>query len=279
VHALLPGLVHPEVEVLVVDNASAAAPDVRTSNARLVALRANIGWAGGCNTGASEAQGSALAFVNPDCRPSAADLLQLAGALEDPRVGAVAPRFVDDTGSPQPFYFRFPGPVAGLFCFLPTGQRIDQWLGRPFIRHRSYGDGRELPRDVDQPGAACLVVRRDDFISMGGFDEHMFLFFADTDFCRRLRDRGHVVQVDWDLPVTHVGGVSVRQLPQWQLRAHLQRDYVVYLRKHHSRLAVVATKVAAAVLSGLLPALWHVLRLRPRSAGQQLRVAMRVVTA
>lgn len=279
VHELLPRLVHPQVDVVVVDNASQVPPQVSTDNARLFVQPDNIGWSRGCNAGAEHALAPVLAFVNPDCHPTADQLLALAQSLDDESVGAVAPRFVDADGKPQAFYFRFPRPVDGLFCFLPAGQRIDEWIGSPFIRRRTYDFGAGLPGDVDQPGAACLLVRRDDFTAMGGFDEQMFLFFADTDLCRRFHDRGLSIRVEWDVPVVHVGGSSVRQLPQARQREHMQRDYVVYLRRHHGRATVVLTKLAAVVLSGLLPAAWHALRLRPRSAWEQLRATTRVVTA
>jgi N-acetylglucosaminyl-diphospho-decaprenol L-rhamnosyltransferase len=277
VEALLTNLEDARLEVIVVDNASTRPPAVQASNARLVQAPYNAGWACACNAGATIAHAPVLAFVNPDARPSPADLRALAQSLADGSVGAVAPRFLNSDGSPQAFYFRFPSVVAGLFCFLPTGQRIDRWIGSPFIRHRTYASGEQPPAAVDQPGAACLLVRRDDFAGLGGFDEGTFLFFADTDLCLRLRERGRRVLVRWDVDVVHAGSSSVRLLPPAALREHVQRDYLVYLRRHHGRAAVAVTKAAALVLSGLLPALWQLLRLRPRSSWEQLRSTLHVV--
>jgi len=275
--ALVASLDVPDLEVIVVDNASSQPPAVRTDSARLLQLKQNVGWARGSNAGADAARAPVLAFVNADARPTPDDLRSMGASLTDPSVGAVAPRFLDLDGSPQAFYFRFPGVVSGLFCFLPTGQRIDRWMGSPFIRHRTYSAGADLPTDVDQPGAACLLVRRDDFVAIGGFDEDTFLFFADTDLCLRLRQRGQEVLVRWDVDVVHAGGASVSLLSQNALRAHVQRDYLVYLRRHHGSAAVLLTKAAALVLSGLLPAMWHLLRLRPRASWEQLRTTMHVV--
>lgn len=277
VQALLATLDDPTLEVIVVDNASRQPPDVPTANSRLVQMPDNRGWAHGSNAGAAVARAPVLAFVNPDARPSAASLRALAQSLADDSVGAVAPRFLNADGSPQAFYFRFPSVIAGLFCFLPAGQRIDHWIGSPFIRRRTYASGDELPAPVDQPGAACLVLRRDDFHALGGFDEGMFLFFADTDLCLRLHRSGKAVLVRWDVDVVHTGGVSINVLSQAALREHVQRDYLVYLRRHHGSAAVALTKMAAVVLSGLLPALWHLVRLRPRTSWEQLRATLHVV--
>ncbi|HET6908466.1 MAG TPA: glycosyltransferase family 2 protein [Mycobacteriales bacterium] len=275
--AVLQGLDDPRLEVVVVDNASGQPPPVSTPNAQLLQLPTNAGWARGCNAGAVATTTPVLAFVNPDARPSADALLALAESLGDPSVGAVAPHFLNPDRSPQAFYFRFPGVIGGLFCFLPAGQRLDHVIGSPFIRHRTYDFGKSVPVEVDQPGAACLLLRRDDFMAMGGFDEDMFLFFADTDMCRRLKRQGKRVVVRSDVEVVHEGGASVRRLPVAAMREQFQRDYVTYLKRNHGRAAVAVTKVAALVLSGLLPAVWHLLRLRPRSSVEQLRMTMHVV--
>jgi len=167
--------------------------------------------------------------------------------------------------------------VRGLFCFLTAGQALDRFLGEPFIRHRTYDNGRELPCPVDQPGAACLLVRRDDFDRLGGFDPATFLFFADTDLCRRLAEEGLEVHVDWDSHVVHTGGASVSRLDRDDVREHVQRDYLTYAQRHYPLLARWVTRAAVAVLTGLLPASWHLLRRGPASARQQLCVTVRVL--
>lgn len=276
---LLPALRHDDVEVVVVDNASTddGAEVARELGATVIASADNAGWARGCNRGADKATAPVLAFVNPDARPSAETLLALARRLDDQTVGATAPKFVDEDGRPQSFYFRFPSPWSGMFCFLDAGQRLDVLLGRPFIRHRTYDDGRALPGRVDQPGAACLLVRAADFDELGGFADELFLFFADTDLCRRLHDTGRPADVAWDLEVTHRGGGSVRALNSFTLRRHFQRDWLTYLRRRHGKLAVAANAMAVVVLTGLVPALTRLLRGRPGDAWAQLKLAAGVL--
>jgi GT2 family glycosyltransferase len=230
---LLPGIVDPSVEVLVVDNASAdgSAAVARAAGATVIAAPSNVGWSAGGNLGARQARGDVLAFVNPDARPTAADLRRLARLLDAPDVGLSAPRFVEPSGEPQPFYFRFPTPWTGLFCFFGTAARVDQLLGRRHMSRRTYTFGRELPTEVDQPGAACVLVRAADFARYGGFDEQMFLFFSDTELCRRLADDGLRVAVDWQLDVVHRGGGSVGKLADVDRQHLLRADYLRYARR------------------------------------------------
>ena len=276
---LLPRLADPRVQVVVVDNASrdTSAAIAQRHGVDVMALPLNVGWARGCNIGAGRAIAPVVAFVNPDACPTGDDLVQLAERLDDDGVGAVSPAFTNTDGTPQSFYFRFPDPVSGLFCFLSAGQRLDQLLGFPFLRRRTY-DFRTRDIDtVDQPGAACLLVRTDVFRELGGFADDLFLFFADTDFCHRLRSRGKRVDVAWDVRVVHRGGGSVRQLPDDSVRRHLQRDYLVYVRHRHGVVAATATRLGVVVLTGIVPMLNRLLRGRWREAVAQLALAARVL--
>ncbi len=276
----LPLLLHPAVEVIVVDNASAdtsVAVATAAAGVRVTALPDNVGWSRGCNIGAGQAGAPVLAFVNPDTRVTGAQLLTLAGRLDDAGTAAVSPQFLGVDGRPQPFYFRFPGVVAGLFCFLNAGQRLDRALGHPFLRHRTYDFAARLPGEVDQPGAACLLARTGEFRSLGGFPEDLFLFFADTELCRRLTGDGRRVRVAWDVPVVHAGGGSVLQLPADTTRRHLQRDYLRYVRRNRGRGAAALTAAGVVVLTGLVPALLRVLRRDVPGAWRQLRLAAEVL--
>lgn len=274
----LPLLGDDRVEVIVVDNASSdCSADVAARHATLVQLPVNVGWARGCNIGAATANADVIAFVNPDARPTAQQLVDLAGDVSAQTAAVVSPRFVDPDGSTQSFYFRFPTLLSGMFCFLTAGQRLDALFGHPFLRRRTYDDGRELPGPVDQPGAACLVLRKDEFVAMDGFDDDFFLFFADTDLCRRVRQRGGSVNVRWDVAVPHKGRGSVRDLDDVSLQRIFQRDYVTYARRAYGEAAAWLVRFGVAVLTGLVPWLSRTLRGRFREGVRQLAVAVAVL--
>jgi N-acetylglucosaminyl-diphospho-decaprenol L-rhamnosyltransferase len=279
----LPLLGDERVEVVVVDNASADnSAEVASRHGPVVGLPVNVGWARGCNIGAAMASADVLAFVNPDARPTAQQLVDLAADVPAATQAAgsliaVSPRFVDPDGSTQPFYFRFPTVMSGMFCFLTAGQRVDALLGHRFLRRRTYDAGRELPGPVDQPGAACLLLGKDAFVAMDGFADDFFLFFADTDLCRRLRDRGGKVTVRWDVAVPHRGRGSVRALDDTTLQRLFQRDYLTYVRRTHGRAATWLTRLAVAVLTGLVPWLTRTVRGRVREGARQLAVAAAVL--
>ena len=59
----------------------------------------------------------------------------------------------------------------------------------------------------------CLLVRRDCWHDLGGFDEDFFLYYEDADLCRRARGRGWSVWYEPGLRVTHFHPLHVRAVP------------------------------------------------------------------
>jgi GT2 family glycosyltransferase len=87
----------------------------------------------------------------------------------------------------------------------------------------------DSPGTPDWVSGACMLVRRDAFAAVGGFDEDFFLYCEDTDLCRRLRDAGHDIRYEPGAGVRHVGGASS---DTGQTRAIAARSRVRYARKH-----------------------------------------------
>jgi GT2 family glycosyltransferase len=92
-----------------------------------------------------------------------------------------------------------------------------------------------------------MLVEREFFAGLGGFDPRYFLYSEDIDLSRRARDRGARPLVDPDAMVIHVGGASSSSVGQ---RVKILRGRTTYLRRHFSparaRLgrALLATGVA-----------------------------------
>jgi GT2 family glycosyltransferase len=86
---------------------------------------------------------------------------------------------------------------------------------------------------IDQAAGACLVLRRTTVERIGGlFDERFPIFFNDVDLSRRVRDAGLEVHVLYDLKARHVGGASVRQMPDAARRLELLRGLEAYYDRH-----------------------------------------------
>ena len=269
-----------DVAVHVVDSGSAdRTVELARANAgvRVDAVGENIGWTAATNRALAEIDTEFVAFVNPDARPTAAQILELAGRFDD-RTGAVAPRYLNPDGSPQSFYFRFPRPLTGPFLYLNSGQRLDERLGGPIIRHTLY-QHRPPIDGIDHAGAACLVLRTAVVRDLGGLDERMWLLFSDTDLSLRLHRAGLAVRIADEVRVVHVGGTSLgQQSMDWQ-QLVAQQDYLVFARKWYSAPGRWITYLGIGLFSGAVPAFFSLVRREPERARFCLQRAYRVLSA
>ncbi|MEW6413132.1 MAG: glycosyltransferase family 2 protein [Candidatus Zixiibacteriota bacterium] len=188
--ALKRGMAEIPSELIVVDNDSHddSVEIVREifPEARVLENDTNAGFARACNQGAKVAVGDYLLFHNPDLEidsPAITEMLGVFAARE--QVGAVAGRMRFPDGSFQPTCRNF-----------PTWQNVIFSRGSAFSR--LFGETRGYTLDdfsqvteVPSVAGTLMMVERELFLSLGGFDERFFLYMEDTDLCLRLNRGGY----------------------------------------------------------------------------------------
>ncbi|KAA3629081.1 MAG: glycosyltransferase family 2 protein [Proteobacteria bacterium] len=249
----LSSLAHPRDEVheiIVVDNGShdgsQAMIERRFPHVRLLANHRNELYTRACNQGIRLARGKYVLLLNSDVVLPVSDLTALAEALDrDHGVSAVAPRFVDANGNTAPSCMRFPRISTALFYFTTLGRLLprSKVLARYYMRDWDH----ESTMLVDQPPAACLMVRSEVFREIGLLDERMKLYFSDVDFCHRLKLAGMKVKYLSELAVYHAVGASTRKLPD--AVEHYQKDRITYYRKVYGWRGAAACKIAIVDLA------------------------------
>jgi GT2 family glycosyltransferase len=168
-----------KAEVLVIDDASTE-PGVETleqvTGLRVIRNGENLGFIRTCNRAAAEARGEILVFLNNDVQVRKGWLAPLAAALDDPAIGAVAPKMLFPDGRLQEAGARINLDGSSEMIGLFQDPDLPRWNVR---------------REVDYASGACLAVRRADFEALGGFDLiYAPAYCEDADLCFRLRDRG-----------------------------------------------------------------------------------------
>ncbi len=177
-------------ELILVDNASAQDP---LSSAREifpqckpVTNSSNVGFGVACNRGAEVASGELLLFINPDvlCDPDSIGHLQREHEQRD-KVGVLGARMRFADGSFQATCRNFPT-IGNLL--LSRGS----FLGRLF----GYGKSYTLPdyaetTEVPAVAGTMMIIERQLFKLIGGFDRRFFMFMEDTDLCLRLSRSGY----------------------------------------------------------------------------------------
>ena len=257
----------PGAEILVVDNAShdgiGPALSRRVPAARLLVEASNRGYGAGCNRGARESARPYLLFLNSDTAVAPGAVAELEAALDaDRRAAAAGPRLLNTDGTLQPSIRRLPTPWR-VFCessglaFLAGGRR-------PFEGHTVTRQDHAEQRAVEALMGAALLVRREAFEDVGGFDEAFFLYAEETDLMARWAERKWRVLYAPSARVLHEGGRSGGDA----LFGHLHASLVRYSLKHHGRRGARAAGLAldaGAVLR------YAVALLTPGDAGRRRR--------
>jgi GT2 family glycosyltransferase len=240
----------PDTAVVVIDHA--ADPDQAARLAAAfpgVAYRptpANPGFGAGVNAAAREARGHLL-VLNPDCELTGPLVGPLLAVLQaQPRAGVVGGLVRESDGAVQASARRFPDATTGL-----AGRT--SWLskvmpGNPLTRRNLTTEPAEGVRQVDWVSGALMLIRRETFDEIGGFDEHFFLYWEDADFCRRAADAGWST---WYAPVAQVVHRTARASRHAPVRslAAFHVSAFRYYWKHGGVLARVASPVAALGLA------------------------------
>ena len=244
-------------EVVIVDNQSSddtvATIEAHPSPVRLVVSPLNSGFGAGVNLAAAHAQGAYLLLLNPDavlapdCIPR---LLELASQRPDATLCGGVTHMSDGTRNPHTIR-RLPS-LRTLFAFA-TGWT---WVAPPRLRPEYV----ELPPaglvEAEMITGSLMLIRRENFTGLNGFDERFFMYGEDTDLCARIVEGGGVILVDTSASITHDGGASTRS--EGRKLAMMMAGKVTYLRIRWSGLrravglALVWTGCALRAVAGLV---------------------------
>jgi GT2 family glycosyltransferase len=234
-HATLEGL---NSEVIVVDNASTdnsvAAIRERFPDVRLIANERNTGFGAANNQAMAVARGEYFLLLNSDAFPEPDAIRALLDFMRaNPKAGVTGPRTHNADGSLQLSCFRLPSPGYAWLENL--------WLSDGYRRWP-----HDAVRRVDFVIGACMLVRRDVYEQVGGFDERFFMYSEETDWQRRIHDAGWEIVFVPQAHITHLGGASgAGNRPQ--VNWHFFDSLDAYVRKHHGIAGLVSLRGAMAV--------------------------------
>jgi GT2 family glycosyltransferase len=238
----------PGVRVVVVDNSSAdsTAEVVRTRpGVRLISNTQNRGFAAAANQGIAALDTPTVLLLNPDAVPIRGLEVLTARALQS-KVGAAGGELLDRKGQPQHGFNVRNFPTASTLVLEVLGlNRVMPW--NPV--NRSYRRKMRSAADVDQPAGAFLMINREAWRTVGGFDEAFWpAWFEDVDFCLRLRQAGYRVLYVPEASADHIGGHSASSLTWASRQLFWYGSLLRYSAKHLSdagrRLVSVAVMLA-----------------------------------
>jgi N-acetylglucosaminyl-diphospho-decaprenol L-rhamnosyltransferase len=244
------------LEVVIADNGSTdGAPEQAATAhaARLLRTGSNVGYGTAANLGAQGAREPFLLLTNPDVEFARGAVDELLVAAERwPRGGAFGPAVREADGRLYPSARALPVVGHGIGHALLARA----WPGNPWTKAYRNEDLEVRERVAGWLSGSCLLVRREAFEAVGGFDPGYFMYFEDVDLGDRLAQAGWQSVYVPSANVTHLGGTTTQRYPARMLKAHHDSAYR-YLAKRYSpplRWAFGAgLRARYAVLSRRLP--------------------------
>jgi GT2 family glycosyltransferase len=229
---------HPpsaDMKVIVVDNASGdgTVEMVRADypEVELIASPENLGFAAATNLGARSGGAPYLLALNPDTAVTAGALDRVIETLEaHPQVAVVGPRLVREDGSLDHAAKRsFPTPLSALGHFSGLGRRPDARGRLAAYRAPEVESG-----PVDAVNGAFMLMRREAFERLGGFDEGYWMYMEDLDLSYRLARQGWQSWYEPGATVVHVKGGTIGGDRSPRLEWAFHRGMYRFYRRHYA---------------------------------------------
>jgi len=228
-------------EVIVVDNDStdgsadwlrsqSTKSSFESINLKLIESGANLGFGRANNLAMKRTEGRVIFLLNPDTivRKGAIDQLYFR-LISSTKIGVTVPKLLHADGTLQPSVWPSPTPLTILsetilFRILPR-RFYKGWLYGP---HWDYSEERTVPIIC----AAAMMLKREVFDQVGGFDEDFHMYAEDLEYGMRISKMGWELRFTPNSEIHHLSGQSSAQ--RWtavEKQVTIEKGYILFQKK------------------------------------------------
>jgi hypothetical protein len=214
---------------------------------RLIESEENRGFSHGVNEAAKRARGDLIFLVNPDTEMVTHELNGFLGMFPTNNVGVMGPKVINPRDYSRQFSARsFPTLKAAVFnrdsilTKLIPNNRFSKGYLNPLI-------DEDRLQTVDWVSGCAMIIRKDVFDLVGGFDEKFFVFYEDVDFCYRVKRAGYQVIYNPEIVVSHRIGIS-KTVPTAKINYERHRGMWIYYTKHFRRNGFLSVMVVLGIV-------------------------------
>ncbi|MGX1928621.1 glycosyltransferase family 2 protein [Flagellimonas sp. 2504JD4-2] len=220
----LKGLTYPNIEVIVVDNASPNdSPDIikeQYPGVCLIKSRENLGFAGGNNLGVKQSTGDYLLFINNDTIVPEGFIEPLVQTLqEDKTIGMVSPKIK----------FHWNPELIQYAGYTP----MNHWT----IRNNSIGyhqkdDGRfDTEGETESIHGAAMMVPRTVVDKVGMMTEIYFLYYEEHDWAEMIKRAGYKIYYQPKSHILHKESISTGKFSPLKTY-YISRNRILFARRN-----------------------------------------------
>ncbi len=243
-------LVNKALEILVADNASqdeTVKLAKKFKKIQVIENGGNYGFAKGNNLAVKKATGEYLLFINPDAKFIDGDIFELLKSFKDEKVGIVGGEIMNWQKEKELSCGKF-------YKFFSTTLLT---LGlEEFFRVRFSPEKEQF---VDFVSGGFLMIRREVFEKLNGFDENYFMYIEDSDLCFRAKKIGYKTKFSPKATIQHMGqGSSNRTFAI----INIYKGLVYFNKKHSNYLEYLFVRFALKTKALLLVILGKIMNNR-----------------
>ncbi|MBF2707560.1 glycosyltransferase family 2 protein [Flavobacterium soyangense] len=199
-----------DAEIIVIDNNSqddsCTMMKQRFPNVKLIENKENLGFPMGNNIGVSQAKGEYICILNPDTVVAEDTFSKvLAFAKEQKKLGIVGVKLIDGTGNFLPESKRgIPTPFVAFTKITGLYKLFQKAFGTYYAQHLSENETGKVEILV----GAFMLMKRDLYNKIGGFDENCFMYSDDVDLSYMVLKKGKSNYYFHETSVIHYKGES-----------------------------------------------------------------------
>ena len=237
------------VDVIVIDNASRDDSVTRIRSqfpeTKVIESPINLGFGAANNKAVSECVGDYVLLLNTDAFLQSESLSVLEHYISiNPSVGVVGPTVLNADGSVQTAAWNFPSPLQSFFEYSGIGNLFPSLYFIGGYRKWKHNRTQSVPWLI----GACILIRREVFIDIGGFDSAFFMYAEETDLQKRIRGAGYDIHLCADTQVIHLGGGS-GTLESESVRRYFYTSQDLYMHKHFGFVGLLLHRVIFGLFS------------------------------
>lgn len=189
----------------------------------------NNGYSQANNLGASRAKGDFLLFLNADTIIQNDFLEDLVLYFANKEFGAAGLKLYNPNGTFQLSFWKentFKNEIENKKMEEAFGNKDPKFISETEEKHKEV-------TEVEWVTGAALFMKKPVFESVGGFDEDFFLFYEDTDLCKRLKGKGYKIYFYPFSKIVHLKGVNVNQSFESKTYYFSKLSQLAYYKKHN----------------------------------------------
>ena len=237
--------IHSDHEILIVNNTPEQ--DLRhLEDIATVIPNANKGFSEANNLAVKQAKGEYLFFLNADTVISNDQLKDAVEIFSKENTGAVGMKMYNTDGTFQLSFWEentFGNEKINKYNEAKFKQRDKEFIGKVENEHSEVSE-------VDWVSGAAMLIKKDVFGKIGGFDEDFFLFYEDADLCKRLKDKGYKIYFYPGSYITHYKGENMNEEFTDKTYFYAKKSQILYYTKHNSLSDRILLRLYLAVKFG-----------------------------